>query len=175
VKSSANVSSPVARQNRIQFQVRRQFRPWAASRSLYRDEPAPFFPVHLELSSDFHVVPDAGTISSRRECDGFLVAFASGHHVRCHSRHLIGKHDRGNLHWPPRHRGRASRDGQRLIWEHGWEKIGFRTKVRTTQRAVHGELLQILPSPEDWQEGPQQLNGYYAHAGTRLSEGRLMV
>ncbi len=45
----------------------------------------------------------AGTRShSRRECDGFLVALAPGHHCPSHSGHLVGKRDGSNLGGPPR-------------------------------------------------------------------------
>jgi hypothetical protein len=39
---------------------------------------------------------------SRRECDGFLVALAPGHHCPSHSGHLVGKRDGSNLGGPPR-------------------------------------------------------------------------
>jgi len=39
---------------------------------------------------------------SRRECDGFLVALAPGHHCTSHSGHLVGKRDGSNLGGPPR-------------------------------------------------------------------------
>src|SRR5437660_11042836 len=41
--------------------------------------------------------PDVGTISLRRECDGFLVAFTLGHHGPRHPRDLISERDRGAL------------------------------------------------------------------------------
>src|SRR5262249_20513654 len=43
-----------------------------------------------------------GTISLRRECDGFLVALTLGHHGPRHPRDLISERDRGDLRWPPR-------------------------------------------------------------------------
>src|SRR5262245_9912822 len=43
-----------------------------------------------------------GTISLRRECDGFLVALTLGHHSPRHPRDLISERDRGDLRWPPR-------------------------------------------------------------------------
>src|SRR5258707_14288934 len=39
---------------------------------------------------------------SRRECDGFLVALAPGHHCPSHSGHLVAKRDGSNLGGPPR-------------------------------------------------------------------------
>jgi hypothetical protein len=39
---------------------------------------------------------------SRRECGGFLVALAPGHHCPSHSGHLVGKRDGRNLGGPPR-------------------------------------------------------------------------
>src|SRR5215813_4964307 len=39
---------------------------------------------------------------SRRECDGFLVALAPGHHRPGHSRDLVGECDGGDLGWPTR-------------------------------------------------------------------------
>ena len=45
-------------------------------------------------------MPDA--ILSRRECDGFLVSLAPGHHCPCHSGHLVGERDGGDLCGPAR-------------------------------------------------------------------------
>ena len=39
---------------------------------------------------------------SRRECDGFLVALTPDHHGPCHSRHLVGEGNHGNLRCSPR-------------------------------------------------------------------------
>ena len=39
---------------------------------------------------------------SRRECDGFLVTLASGHHRPDHPRNLVGKRDGSHLGGPPR-------------------------------------------------------------------------
>src|SRR5499427_9058554 len=38
---------------------------------------------------------------SRRECDGFLVALAPGHHRPGHASDLVGERDGGDLGWPP--------------------------------------------------------------------------
>src|SRR5260370_7977902 len=51
---------------------------------------------------NLHIAPDVGTISLRRECDGFLVALTLGHHGPRHPRDLISERDRGDLRWPPR-------------------------------------------------------------------------
>src|SRR5260370_8338449 len=51
---------------------------------------------------NLHIAPDVGTISLRRECDGFLVALTLCHHGPRHPRDLISERDRGNLRWPPR-------------------------------------------------------------------------
>ena len=37
----------------------------------------------------------------RRECDGFLVALATGHHSPGHPRNLVGKRDGSDLRWSP--------------------------------------------------------------------------
>src|SRR5438034_10497902 len=51
---------------------------------------------------NLHITPMAGAICLHRQCDGFLVALAFGHHRPSHSRDLIGECDRGDLRWPPR-------------------------------------------------------------------------
>src|SRR5260370_4713023 len=51
---------------------------------------------------NLHIAPDVGTISLRRECDGFLVALTLGHHGPRHPGDLISERDRGDLRWPPR-------------------------------------------------------------------------
>src|SRR6266478_3959270 len=51
---------------------------------------------------NLHIAPDVGTISLRRECDGFLVALTLGHYGPRHPRDLISERDRGDLRWPPR-------------------------------------------------------------------------
>ena len=45
----------------------------------------------------------------RRKRDGFLVAFASGHHDPDHPRHLVGECDGGDLGWPTRQQCREPR------------------------------------------------------------------
>src|SRR5712675_895120 len=57
---------------------------------------------------------------SRRECDGFLVALAPGHHCPSHSGHLVGKRDGGNFGgaWPRLHRGGALADPEET-WRSG--------------------------------------------------------
>src|SRR5262249_15873086 len=45
---------------------------------------------------NLHIVPDFGAILLRRQCDGFLVAFALGHHGPRRSCDLVGKCDRGD-------------------------------------------------------------------------------
>src|SRR5215831_3594649 len=42
----------------------------------------------------------------RRQCDGFLVAFALGDRGPCHSCDLVGERDRGDLRGPPRQQRR---------------------------------------------------------------------
>src|SRR6478672_6448475 len=55
---------------------------------------------------NLHIAPDVGTISLRRQRDGFLVALTLGHHRPCHSCDLVGQRDRSDLRWPPRHQSR---------------------------------------------------------------------
>src|SRR5258708_19761610 len=55
---------------------------------------------------NLHIAPDVGTISLRRECDGFLLALTLGHHGPRHPRDLITERDRGDLRLPPRHQSR---------------------------------------------------------------------
>jgi len=61
-------------------------------------------PLHYVLFtlSNRHDAPDPTRSHSRRECDGFLVALAPGHHCPSHSGHLVGKRDGSNLGGPPR-------------------------------------------------------------------------
>ena len=53
--------------------------------------------------SNFHITPDdRRDLVLRRQCDGFLVAFALGHHGPRHPRNLVGESDGGDLGRPPR-------------------------------------------------------------------------
>ena len=55
---------------------------------------------------NLHITPDLGAISlSRRECDGFLVAFTLGHHGPRHPCDLVGERDRGDFRWLARQQG----------------------------------------------------------------------
>src|SRR5262245_24706357 len=58
---------------------------------------------------NLHITPHVGAISSRRKCDGFLVALTFGHHGPSHPRQLVGERDRGDLRWPPGQQRRKPR------------------------------------------------------------------
>src|SRR4029450_10236692 len=53
-----------------------------------------------------HITAMSDVISLRRKRDGFLVAFALGHHGPSHPRDLVGKRDGGDLRRSPRPQGR---------------------------------------------------------------------
>ena len=50
---------------------------------------------------NLHITPDIGAISLRRQCDGFLVALALGHHRPSHACNLVGERDGSDLRWAP--------------------------------------------------------------------------
>src|SRR4029079_7293651 len=58
-----------------------------------------------------HITPDGCPARSllRRECDGFLVSLASGHHCPSHSGDLVGERDGGDLRRSPRQQSREPR------------------------------------------------------------------
>ena len=63
--------------------------------------------------------PDA--ISSRRQCDGFLIALPFGHDRPGHTSDLVGERDGGDLGWPTRHQCRDQHqfrmdDAARVGW-----------------------------------------------------------
>src|SRR5258708_15329005 len=81
---------------------------------------------------------------SRRECDGFLVALAPGHHCPSHSGHLVGKRDGSNLGGPPRQQRRKPRPMlgtvERRIADHG-ERTGCEQAAQISAESMTARSL----------------------------------
>src|SRR5271165_5537453 len=50
---------------------------------------------------NLRITPDVDAISLRRQCDGFFVAFALGHHCPSHACDLVGERDGSDLRGSP--------------------------------------------------------------------------
>src|SRR5258707_6151583 len=86
---------------------------------------------------------------ARRECDGFLVALAPGHHCPSHSGHLVGKRDGGNFGGPPRQQRRKPRPMlgtvELRIADHG-ERAGCEKAAQITI-ALFADAAELVLAP----------------------------
>src|SRR5271169_1626128 len=127
-------------------------------------------------SQPSHHAGCSARFSSRRECDGFLVALALRHHGPDHSGNLVGKRDSGDLGWPSRQQcgepwpilgavdlGIAD-DGKRASHEQA-AQITVTLFADTTEPVLASTRVLLRHQPDPGREIASRSEGFY---GTRV-------